>query len=437
MKKVNSRRSFLVQSATALGGFMIVPRYVLGGKNVNGVLYRPPSEMINLGFIGTGKQGRGLANSFLATGEIHIQAISEVYKAKAELMVSRIKEIYSQNLSIGACPEIGVYNDYRELLQRKDIDAVVIATPDHQHAVNAVKAAEAGKDIFCEKPLALTVREGRAIVNAAEKYKRVFQTGSMQRSWPEFRQAAELVRNGYLGEIRHIRVNVGVPPVKYKLPKEVVPEGLDWKMWLGPNKFYHFNKELAPPVSNDVFPNWRLYRPFGGGMVTDWGAHMFDIVQWALEMDSSGPISFTPPDGKRFKNMTMQYKNGITMTHENWDWSNAIHFAGSEGELKVQRRKIETSNPALATKVIGENEKKVYFSDNHYKDFLQAMRNRTPPVCNAETGHRTSSLCNITNIAYELKKPLIWNPETETFAGNKAANKKLGRKLYGEWAIQI
>ena len=416
---------------------MIVPRYVLGGKNANGELYRPPSDMINLGFIGTGKQGRGLANSFLKTGEVHIQAISEVYKAKAELMVERVKEIYSQNPDIGACPEVGVYNDYRELLLRKDIDGVVIATPDHQHAVNAVKAAEAGKDIFCEKPLALTVKEGRAIVNAANQYKRVFQTGSMQRSWPEFRQAAELVRNGYLGEIKSVKVNVGDPPVKYKLPKEPIPEGLDWKMWLGPNEYVHFNSELAPPVAKDIYPNWRLYSPFGGGKVTDWGAHMFDIVQWALEMDLSGPVSFTPPDGKKFTNLTMRYKNGITLTHEKWEWSNAVHFIGTEGELKVQRRKIETNPTSLATKVIGENEKRVYFSESHYKDFLQAMRNRTQPICDAETGHRTASLCNIANIAYELKRPLLWNPESESFQNDKKANNLLGRKLYGEWAIKI
>ncbi len=436
-KSIHNRRTFLTQAATVIGGFMIVPRHVLGGKNAFGELYKAPSDKINLGFIGTGKQGRGLSNSFLNTNEIHITAISEVYKAKAELMIERVKDQYAKNPNLGSCPEIGVYKDYRELLSRKDIDGVVIATPDHQHAVMSVRAAEAGKDIFCEKPLALTVKEGRAMVNAARKHKRVFQTGSMQRSWPEFRQAAEIVRNGYLGDIKHIKVNIGKPPVKYNLPEESIPEGLDWKLWLGPNEYAPFNAELAPPTSKDVFPNWRLYSEFGGGMVTDWGAHMFDIVQWALDMDDSGPESFTPPNGKDIQHLTIKYKNGITMTHEPWDWNNAIHFIGSEGELKVGRRKIETTPVSLATKVIGQNEKHVYKSENHYTDFLQAIRNRTKPICDVEIGHRTSSLCNIANIAYQLNRPLVWNPKKEIFKGDKEADGLLGRKLNGEWGVKI
>jgi predicted dehydrogenase len=225
--------------------------------------------------------------------------------------------------------------------------------------------------------------------------------------------------------------------VKYNLPEESIPEGLDWKLWLGPNDHAPFNAELAPPTSKDVFPNWRLYSEFGGGMVTDWGAHMFDIVQWALDMDDSGPESFTPPNGKDIQHLTIKYKNGITMTHEPWDWNNAIHFIGSEGELKVGRRKIETTPVSLATKVIGQNEKHVYKSENHYTDFLQAMRNRTKPICDVEIGHRTSSLCNIANIAYQLNRPLIWNPKKEIFKGDKEADGLLGRKLNKEWGVKI
>ncbi|MBL0302298.1 MAG: Gfo/Idh/MocA family oxidoreductase [Cytophagaceae bacterium] len=439
MKNTNTqnRRTFLSQAALTLGSFMIVPRHVLGGKSAYGELYKAPSDLINLGFIGTGKQGRLLANFFLNTGEIRISAISEVYKAKANQMLEHISSIYKKNTSLGVYSDIAVYNDYRELLSNKDIDAVVIATPDHQHAVMAVNAARAGKDIYCEKPLALTVKEGRAMVNAARKYKRVFQTGSMQRSWPEFRQAPELVRNGYLGEIKHIKVNVGKPPVKYNLAEEPIPEGLDWNRWLGPNEYVHFNSELAPPISKDVYPNWRNYREFGGGMVTDWGAHMFDIVQWALEMDASGPVSVRPADGKEIKHLTLQYASGITMTHEPWAWNNAIHFIGSAGEMKLQRGKIETTPADLATRVIAETEKHVYKSENHYKDFLQAMRNRSKPVCDVEIGHRTSSVCNIANIAYQLNRPLAWNPEKETFKDDKEANALLGRKLIGEWAVKI
>ncbi|MFN3850843.1 MAG: Gfo/Idh/MocA family protein [Spirosomataceae bacterium] len=437
MKKELSRRSFLTQSAVALSAFMIVPRHVLGGKRPDGLPYLAPSDMINLGLIGSGKQGKGLATSFLNTGEARIVAASEVYQAKAQQLIERVKGFYEKNTQFGTYSEISLYNDYRELLARKDIDAVIIATPDHWHASMAVKSAEAGKDIYCEKPLALTVKEGRAMVDAARKYKRVFQTGSMQRSWPEFRQTAELIRNGYIGQIKHIKVNVGAPPIKYNLSAEPIPEGLDWEKWLGPNEPVVFNSELAPPITKDVFPNWRLYKEFGGGMVTDWGAHMFDIVQWSLDMDDSGPVEVTPPDGKDVQFLTYRYENGITMTHEKWDWNNAIHFIGSEGELKVQRRKLETTPASLKDKVIGETEKHVYKSENHYKDFLAAMRSRTKPICDVEIGHRTASVCNIGNIAYELKRPLQWNPKKEVFKDDKEANALLGRKLNKEWGIKL
>ncbi len=441
MKKEESthitRRDFIENTAKAVAGFIIVPRFVLGGKKPDGTMYIPPSDMISLGFIGTGKQGKGLTSSFLSTGEVRIVAISEVYKAKAQLTLERIKTTYEKNAALGTYSDIAVYNDFREVLARKDVDAVVIATPDHWHAAMAVRAAEAGKDIYCEKPLSLTVKEGRAMVKAARKHNRVFQTGSMQRSWPEFRQAAELVRNGYIGDIKTIKVNVGGPPKPYDLTAEPMPEGLDWNAWLGPNAFAPFNAELAPQTSKDVFPNWRLYKEFGGGMVTDWGAHMFDIVQWALDMDNSGPVSVTPPDGEEHPFLTYRYANGITMTHEKWEWNNAIHFIGTQGEIKVQRRKIETTPVSLATKIIGETEKHVYKSENHYKDFLDAMRKRSKPVCDVEIGHRTATVCNIGNIAYQLNRPLTWNPKREKFKRDREANALLGRAMNNEWRIKI
>lgn len=432
-----SRRDFVGTTAKALAGFMIVPRYVLGGKSQSGILYTPPSDIINLGLIGGGKQGKILSSYFLKTEQIRFTALSEVYQAKAELTLEKIKAEYAKNPKYGAYSDIAVYNDFRELLARKDVDAVVIATPDHWHAAMAVRAAEAGKDIYCEKPLALTVKEGRAMVNAARKYDRVFQTGSMQRSWPEFRQAAELIRNGYIGDIRSVKVNVGPPPKAYDLPAEPIPDGLDWAKWLGPNMPVAFNAELAPPVSKDVYPNWRNYKEFGGGMVTDWGAHMFDIVQWALNMDNSGPVEVAAPDGKEHPFLTYRYANGITMTHEKWDWSNAILFQGSKGELKVQRGKLETTPGPLKDKGIGENEKHVYKSEDHYKDFLSAMRLRSKPICDVEIGHRTASVCNIGNIAYQLNRRLEWNPVTEQFKNDAEANALLGRKMVHEWAITL
>jgi predicted dehydrogenase len=432
-----SRRNFVGTSAKALTAFLILPRFVLGGKRPDGSFYIPPSDMITLGFIGTGKQGRGLTSSFLGTGQTRIVALSEVYKDKAALTLEAIKASYAKNGNAGKYDEIAVYNDFRELLARKDIDAVVIATPDHWHAAMAVRAAEAGKDIYCEKPLALTVREGRAMVNATRKYDRVFQTGSMQRSWAEFRLAVELVRNGYIGEIKTVKVNVGPPPVAYNLPGQPVPAGLDWSAWLGPNGPSPFNEELAPPVSKDVYPNWRNYKEFGGGMVTDWGAHMFDIVQWALNMDDSGPVEVIAPDGSEHPYLTYRYENGITMTHEKWEWNNAILFTGTLGEIRIERGKIETTPASLKDKIISETEKHVYKSEDHYKDFLNAIRKRSKPICDVEIGHRTATVCNIGNIAYQLKRRLQWNPATEMFTNDAEANALLGRPMLNEWGIRI
>lgn len=432
-----TRRDFIKKSASVFAGFTIIPRFVLGGLKPDGTKYLAPSDIISLGIIGCGKQGKGLASRFLNTNESRITALSEVYQAKADLCQQIIKTTYEKNGKLGNFAEIPLYTDFRELLALKNVDAVVIATPDHWHAAMAVRAAEAGKDIYCEKPLSLTIKEGRAMVKATRKHDRVFQTGNMQRSWKEFRQAVELVRNGYIGELKSVKVNVGPPPITYNLPAEPIPNGLDWTKWLGPNEFSNFNAELAPPTSKDVFPNWRLYKEFGGGMVTDWGAHMFDIAQWAMDMDNSGPVKVFAPDGKDHPFLTYQYKNGITMTHEKWEWNNAVLFIGTEGEIRVARGKLETSNPSLKDKVIGEAEKHVYKSEDHYKDFLQAIRSRKKPICDVEVGHRTASVCTLGNIAYALKRPLVWNPKKEKFKNDSQANAMLGRPMNNEWGIKI
>ncbi len=425
-----SRRKFL-KSAAVLSAFSIVPRHVLGGSG-----YLPPSDMINLGFIGTGRQSTGLMRNFLTTGETQVLAACDVYPVKLQNFVDQMKAFCTEkNLNLKS--ECKTYIDFREVLDRKDIDAVVIATPDHWHGVLSVKAAEKKKDIYCEKPLSLTVKEGRAMAKAVKRHDRVFQTGSMQRSWPEFRQTAELIRNGYLGEIKEIKVSVGGPPKTYDLVGQPLPSGLDWDRWLGPNFFRPYHRDLAPALEDTFWAKWRDYKEFGGGGMTDWGAHMFDIVQWALDMDNSGPVEVNYPDGQQYKFLTYKYANGITMTHENFGKNNTIRFIGTEGELDVQRRNLETNPIGLKDKQIGENERRVYFSDNHYKDFLNAMRNRTKPICDVEIGHRTATVCNIGNIAYELKRSLKWDPVKEQFNNDPEANALLKRPMRRKWSIKV
>lgn len=422
-----SRRKFL-GSAAALSAFFIVPRHVLGG-----VGYIAPSDKITMGWIGAGRQGLYLQGAFLKTNEAQLVGVADVYKTKVDNFINITNKFYAdagQQSSYKGCTG---YNNFTEILERKDIDAVVIATPDHWHAAVAVRAAAAGKDIYCEKPLSLTVKEGRAMADATRKYKRVFQTGSMQRSSGEFRQAVELIRNGYLGQIKNVKVSIGGPPVPYNLPEETLPDGLDWNLWLGPNEYVHYNRLLDPMIGDSAWGKWRDFKGLGGGDMTDWGAHMFDIVQWALDMDSTGPVEVNPPDADH-QFLTYKYANGIVMTHENFGKPHGIQFNGTEGTLEIQRQKLVTTPPALATKIIGGNDKRVYYSDNHYKDFLDAIRKRSKPIADIETGHRSATVCNIGNIAYELGVPLKWNPVKEKFDNDKA-NALLGRAMKKEWAV--
>jgi predicted dehydrogenase len=205
-------------------------------------------------------------------------------------------------------------------------------------------------------------------------------------------------------------------------------------MWVGPSHYQEFNSELAPPIERDIYPNWRNYRNFGGGMITDWGAHMFDIVQWALDMDKSGPLGFIPPETPAKRGLKIVYENDIVMTHTNWGETNAVQFIGTEGKIEVSREFLRTfPNEKLAKTELKETDKRVYFSDNHYQDFVKAIRTRTKPISDVETGHRTASVCNLANIAYEMQRPLLWDAETEKFKGDDFANMLLSRPIRGKW----
>lgn len=424
----HSRRKFIGNSALALAGISIVPGHVMGGAGRVAA-----NDKINVGFIGTGKQGRILSNFFAENcSDIVPVAACDVDTQKLDRFIEVTKK--AQKEKNKADVTIRKYDQYRELLENPDIDAVIIATPDHWHAQVAVDSAKAGKDIYCEKPMALTVAEGRAMVNATRKYWRVFQTGNMQRSWRDFRHAVELVRNGYIGEIKEINIHVGVPVVQCNLPSEKAPNNLNWDMWVGPSMYRDFSSELSPPVERDIYPNWRNYRDFGGGMITDWGAHMFDIAQWAMDMDESGPVQFNPPTERATHGLKMRYANGVVVTHKDWGEGNAVQFIGTEGKIEVSRSFLRTfPDASLAKAELKETDKRVYVSDNHYQDWVQAIRNRTKPVSDVETGHRTAAMCNIANIAYELQRPLQYDPKAEKFVNDSYADMLLSRPYRGNW----
>ncbi|TCD01185.1 Gfo/Idh/MocA family protein [Pedobacter psychroterrae] len=430
MKEKLTRRDFLGKAAL-VSTFFIVPRHVLGG-----IGYTAPSDMLSLGFIGCGKQAFGLKNAFLDTAEAQIVAACDVYGHKLDAFTNQVNKYYADKAGKADYKSCKSYDDFRHILERKDVDAVVIVTPDHWHAAMAVRAAEAGKDIYCEKPLSLTVAEGRAMVDATRKHKRVFQTGSMQRSSKEFRDTVELVRGGFIGDIKQIKVSVGGPPVPYDLQGQPVPTDLNWNRWLGPNEYSAYHNDLAPKLTDDFWGKWRSYKEFGGGMMTDWGAHMFDIAQWALDKDSSGPVEIIPPDGNEHKFLTYKYADGTPVTHEDFGIGNGVRFIGSEGQIDVVRGKMTTTPDSLKDKVPAAGTSKVYTSENHYKDFLNAMRQRSKPICDVETGHRTATMCTIGNIAYELKRPLKWDPVKEKF-NDAQANALCSRKLNKEWGITL
>ena len=425
-----NRRKFITSSALAAGSLTVVPRHVLGGPG-----YIPPSDRVNLGFIGTGKQSMGLLSFMMGCPETMVLAASDVDQKKLERFRMAAEAANSGKLQ-GGNQQVDTYAFYRELLERPDIDAVVIASPDHWHGMMAVDAARAGKDIYCEKPLALTVAEGRAMVSATRTHNRVFQTGNMQRSWRNFRHACEMVFNGYFGEVKELNVSVGDPVMACELPGEEAPEYLNWDHWVGPSLYRGYNPVLSPPIEYDGWPMWRRYRGFGGGSVTDWGAHMFDIGQWALGMDQSGPVEFIPPAERSARGMKMVYASGVIMNHVDWGEFNAVQFIGSEGKIEVSREFYRSDIEGLTELELKGSDTPLYRSENHYQDWVDAIKNRNRPVSDVETGHRTASLCNIVNIAYTLERPLKWAPAHERFLEDDDANGMLSRPFRGPWKLE-
>ena len=347
-------------------------------------------------------------------------------------------------IKAGTYKGCAAYNDFRELIARNDIDAVVIATPDHWHGLIAIAAANAGKDIYCEKPMNHTIQEGRAMVNAVRKNNRVFQVGSMQRSSGEFRSACELIRNGALGKVSKVEVAVSGPGVPCDLPPETEEPGLDWNLWLGPAPARAYNSILSPRGVHKHFPDWRNYREFGGGGVTDWGAHHFDIAHWALGFDDSGPDEIIPAAPNARSGVRVRYATGVEMIHTN---GNGITFFGDKGKLQVNRGKFElwigqkqlASTPADCPRVLQEllppNPVRLYNSYNHLQDWIKSIGTRKPPICDVEIGARTAAVCTLVNLAYYHGRRMKWDPATEQFKDNTGDPRWLRRDYRAPWKI--
>ena len=391
-----------------------------------------PNDRITMGVIGTGTQGRGLTSNFLAMPDTQVVAVCDVDTTRRDHHRRMVDEFYSikGNTEFQGCTG---YKDFRDLLARQDIDAVAIAAPDHWHAYIAIASCQAGKDVYCEKPLSLTIREARAMVQAARKYGRVFQTGSMQRSSSEFLKACELVRNGRIGKVKQVIVDVGPPSVPCDLAEEPMEPGLNWDFWLGPAPMRPYNSVLSPRGVHTHFPNWRNYREYSGGMMTDWGAHHFDIAQWGLGMDESGPVEIIPPaDPKATRGVRYLYANGVEMIHGD---SGGVLFIGTEGKILVNRGKFEATPAALGEEPLGDSAIRLYKSYSHTKDFLDCMRSRKRPICDVEIGCRSVTVCHLGNLAYWNHRRLRWDPVKEAFIRDKEANRWRDRPKRGPWKV--
>ena len=438
-----SRRSFLATTSTAVIAVpFILPSRIWAAET-------KPNSRLNLGFIGMGKQAGGLMGGFLGKKETQTVAVCDVDTTRRNHAKKAAEDYYAKQKDGGSYKGCDAYTDFRELLARKDIDAVVIATPDHWHAFIAIAAAQAGKDIYCEKPLCQSIHEARAMVKAVRKNKRVFQTGSMQRSSREFRVACELVRNGRIGKIERIDVMIGGPGIPCDLPVEAAEPGLDWDMWLGPAPQRGYHSELSPRGVHKHFPNWRRYREYGGGMVTDWGAHHFDIAQWGLGMDDSGPVEILPAaNEKATHGVRLKYASGVEVTHKD---GNGVWFYGTEGKIFVNRGKFELwkgeqrHSPAEAKlqvaldaaekEFLTEAKVRLYQSTDHKADFLNSIQTRKAPICDVEVGARTVSVCHLVNLAYYHGQSMKWNPKKEQFTGGTGQAGWLKVPHRGPWQV--
>jgi predicted dehydrogenase len=338
-----------------------------------------------------------------------------------------------------ACKTFG---DFREVTRSREVDLVTVATPDHWHALPAIDAIRNGKDVFVEKPLTLTVREGQVLVEELRKHKRIGQTGTMQRSSEGFHRAAELIRNGRLGKISHIDVLIPANNcyVGATWKPEAVPEGLDYDFWLGPAPY-------APYASQRTHYQFRYNLDYAGGQTTNWGAHYLDIAQWALGMDESGPVEvdgsgvfpssglFTAPTRV---DVRYAYASGVTMrmrTRTDGIYDGNIIFYGEKGRLDVSRSKLKSTPESILKEQIGDNEVRLYKSRDHFGNWIECVKTRALPVSDLAIGHKTTNLCNIGNIVMQVQRKLTWDPVNERFAGDAMANRMLSRPMRGPWAL--
>jgi predicted dehydrogenase len=424
-----TRRGFLEGAAAgSIAVPTIVPATVFGTEDK-----APPSERITVGFIGCGK----MANDYhlpelLKAGDVQALAVCEVDMKRREHAKRRVEKAYSDKKDYKGC---AAYVDFREVIGRKDIDAVCIATPEHWHAIPAIEAMKAGKDVYCEKPLTLTLAEAKRCIDAARKHQRVFQTGSQQRSdvFGKFREAAEIIRSRRLGKIQAVTVGVGGPSKWCDLPEEPMEPGLDWDLWLGPAPKRPYNAILSPRGVHKHFPAWRDYREYAGGGHADMGAHHYDIAQWCLGMDNSGPVEIIPTMVEGAEHgVVYRYANDVVMIHGG---PSGCTFTGTKGTLRIDRDHLTSDPPKIVKEPLGKDDVHLEKSPGHHRDWLDCIRSRKRPVADVEVGARSVAITILGNLAYWNRRRLVWDPAKWEFVGDAEANRWLDRDRRDPWRL--
>ena len=444
------RRTFLKTAAMAVAAPTIVPSTVFGQN--------APSNRITLGCIGTGFQWQWDTSAFLALDDVQIVGLCDVDKERRENSKGVVEEAYAESRQSGTYTGVALYNDYRDMLANPDIDSVIIATPDHWHALIAQAASNAGKAVYCQKPMTYDIREGQVLVDTVRKNKTVFQTGSQQRSMYNFRFACELVRNGRIGELKEVEVGLGGPRGKNEpfIPMPV-PDGFDYNLWLGP-------APDAPYTEKRCHFSFRWIKDYAYGLVTDWGAHHIDTAQWGMGTELTGPVHVESTadfytdglyDTPRAFSFDCTYANGVVLkVGDGKRFKNGIRFIGTDGWVFITRGLGEgdiSAEPAsILTSVFGFSDIRLYRhrskrpqitwrpqdihnTIHHYTNFVDCVKTGAETAAPVECGHRSVTICHLAKASMELGRPINWDPDRERFVNDPEADTMIARKMRSPW----
>jgi len=417
-RATSSRRQFLKATSATAAAALAAP-YVLTSDALGGPDRSPASERIVMAAIGVGGQGSSDMGNMLGDKRTQYVATCDVRKGARDGAKGRIDGKYSNT-------DCKTYNDFREIMARDDIDAVNCGTPDHWHALIVIAACRTGKDVYCQKPLTLTIAQGRAMVNAARRYGRVVSGGS-QRVMGDYGRLARESRSGIIGKVTEAWASVGGPPRRCYLGAEQIPEGFDWDLWLGPAPeapYHSYRCGRSYGLGGKGFRSWYDY---SGGMMTDWGGHTFGGALYGMGKLEEGPVEVIPPD-ENHKQLTYVFADGAKLYHNGNPYGSNPCYKGTHGTVgRTTEGTGERSNAPIESYKPGER--------SIYGDFLHCVKTRERPFRDVERSHRTATVCHLGNIAYLLKRPLKWDPIKEEFPNDEQANRMVSRPMRGPWTL--